>query len=104
MHTGLSIAELAAGGMLPPHVHSYEESFYLLSGQVVLSANDQSYRLGPGDYGCLKVGCAARLADGRIVRGTLAANGGTTAETTGDGTRYVFQEAGRIPADAPPLI
>src|SRR5215510_4363608 len=55
VHTGLSIAELAGGGLLPLHVHSYEESFYVLSGEGVASINGQPYRLGPGDYGCIKV-------------------------------------------------
>ena len=56
VHTALCVAELAAGGTLSPHVHSYEESFYVLSGHAIVSVNDRSYRLGPGDYGCLKVG------------------------------------------------
>ena len=36
VHTGLSIDELAPGGTLAPHVHSYEESFYVLAGEAVL--------------------------------------------------------------------
>ena len=52
----MSIAQLGAGGTLSPHVHSYEESFYILAGQAVLSIKDHSYLIGPGDYGCLKVG------------------------------------------------
>ena len=36
VHTGLSIDELAPGGTLPPHVHSYEESFYVLAGEAIL--------------------------------------------------------------------
>jgi quercetin dioxygenase-like cupin family protein len=56
VHTGLSIAQLGAGGTLSPHVHSYEEGFYILSGEVIAGINDQTYRLGPGDYGCIKVG------------------------------------------------
>jgi quercetin dioxygenase-like cupin family protein len=56
VHTGLSIAQLAPGGTLSPHVHSYEEGFYILGGQVILGINDRSYLLKPGDYGCLKVG------------------------------------------------
>jgi quercetin dioxygenase-like cupin family protein len=58
VHTGLSIAELAPGGTLAPHVHSYEESFYVLSGEAILKVNDQVYRVGPGDLGALKVGTA----------------------------------------------
>jgi len=56
VHTGLSVAQLEPGGWLAPHVHAYEVSFYLLSGQAIVSIGDQTYSLGPGDYGCLKVG------------------------------------------------
>ena len=42
VHTGLSIDELAPGGTLPPHVHSYEESFYLLSGEAILRVHDHT--------------------------------------------------------------
>jgi quercetin dioxygenase-like cupin family protein len=56
VHTGLAIAELAAGGTLAPHVHSYEESFYVLSGEAVIRVNEQGYRIGPGDLGVFKVG------------------------------------------------
>ena len=74
VHTGLTIAELAPGGMVAPHVHSYEESFYLLSGDAILRVNDSSYRLGPGDLGALKVGTvhawrAAGSATRRMWRG-----------------------------------
>ena len=57
VHTGLSIAELAPGGALSTHVHSYEEGFYILSGAAVMTIdNARTYVLGPGDYGALKVG------------------------------------------------
>jgi len=56
VHTGLSIDELAPGGTLAPHVHSYEEGFYVLSGEAIVSINDQAYRLRSGDYGVVKVG------------------------------------------------
>jgi quercetin dioxygenase-like cupin family protein len=56
VHTGLSIDELAAGGMLPPHVHSHEESFYLLSGEAILRVHDHTCRVRAGDFGVIKVG------------------------------------------------
>jgi quercetin dioxygenase-like cupin family protein len=56
VHTGLSIAQLAGGGNLSPHVHSYEEGFYILSGQALVAINGRTYRLVSGDYGCIKVG------------------------------------------------
>jgi quercetin dioxygenase-like cupin family protein len=54
--TGLSVCELAPGGTLDPHVHSFEEGFYVLSGDGVFACNDQAYRLTAGDYGVVKVG------------------------------------------------
>jgi quercetin dioxygenase-like cupin family protein len=54
--TGLSIAQLEPGGVLHPHVHSFEEGFYILSGQAVIVIGGESHLLGAGDYGCVKVG------------------------------------------------
>src|SRR5215467_9374552 len=54
--TGLSICELAPGGTLDPHVHSFEEGFYVLSGDAVFSCEGEAYRLITGDYGVVKVG------------------------------------------------
>jgi len=56
VHTGLSIAELEPGGVLDPHVHSFEEGFYLLEGEVVMAIGGQAVHLVPGDYGVIKVG------------------------------------------------
>jgi quercetin dioxygenase-like cupin family protein len=56
VHTGLTIAELRAGGRVDPHVHSFEEGFYILSGEAVVTLNGSSYLMGPGDYGVAKVG------------------------------------------------
>ena len=33
VHTGFVISELDPGGSLPWHVHSYEESFYVVTGR-----------------------------------------------------------------------
>jgi quercetin dioxygenase-like cupin family protein len=81
VHTGLSIAQLAACGTLAPHVHSYEEGFYILSGEVTAGINDQTYRLGPGDYGCIKVGTSHAWRNDastpvRWLAGTAAAEAG----------------------------
>ena len=56
VHTGLSIDQLAPGGTIDPHVHSFEEGVYILSGQPILTINAESYRLRPGDYAAVKVG------------------------------------------------
>lgn len=56
VHTGLSMCELAKGGTIDPHVHSFEEGFYVLSGTAVTSMNGEAYVLKAGDYGVAKVG------------------------------------------------
>jgi len=54
--TGLSINELAPGGRIDPHVHSFEESFYVLSGEALVVINGSSYHVSVGDYAAVKVG------------------------------------------------
>ncbi len=56
VHTGFGLSRLAAGGSVPAHVHSYEESLYVLEGQVVVQTPGEAARLGPGDYGLVPVG------------------------------------------------
>jgi quercetin dioxygenase-like cupin family protein len=56
VHTGLSMCELAPGGTIDPHVHSFEEGFYVLSGTAVAAMNGEAYSLKAGDYGVAKVG------------------------------------------------
>jgi mannose-6-phosphate isomerase-like protein (cupin superfamily) len=56
VHTGLSMNQLAASGTISPHLHSYEEGFYILEGEAVLSVADRTWHLGSGDFGAFKVG------------------------------------------------
>jgi quercetin dioxygenase-like cupin family protein len=56
VHTGLSMNELAAGGSIDPHVHAFEEGFYILGGEAIVTIGGTAYRLAAGDYGALKVG------------------------------------------------
>jgi quercetin dioxygenase-like cupin family protein len=61
VHTGFGLARIEPGGRLPAHVHSYEESVYVLAGEVVIQTADVAARLGPGDYGWIPVGVAHSL-------------------------------------------
>jgi len=56
VHTGLSIDQLAPGGTIDPHVHSFEEGVYILSGEPILTIGSETYQLRSGDYAALKVG------------------------------------------------
>lgn len=56
VHTGFGICELAPGGSLDAHVHSFEQSFFVLAGAAVLTTAEGSVRLTEGDYGVVPVG------------------------------------------------
>ena len=103
VHTGLSIDELAPGGTLPPHVHSYEESFYLLSGEAILRVHDQTFRVRPGDFGVIKVGTvhAWRAAGPTPVRWLQMAAPQPKPPSRERDTFFLRNES--APHDAPPL-
>ena len=52
----LSLDLIGAGGRLGGHVHSYEESFYLLEGSVELTIDGRAVRLEADDCGLVPVG------------------------------------------------
>ena len=55
VHTGFMISELDADGSLPWHVHSFEESFYLVFGTAVIDTAEGSFRISEGGYGVVPV-------------------------------------------------
>ena len=55
-HTGLTLVELAAGGSVDTHLHSFEGSFYVLEGEPVVYLDGRGVRLKPGACGALPVG------------------------------------------------
>jgi mannose-6-phosphate isomerase-like protein (cupin superfamily) len=55
VHTGFMISELDAGGEIPWHVHSFEESFYLVSGTGVIDTSEGSFRVSEGGYGVVPI-------------------------------------------------
>ncbi|MEU9171141.1 cupin domain-containing protein [Streptomyces sp. NPDC048420] len=55
-HTGFGVCELRPDGSVAAHVHSYEESFHILDGSVVLDVPEGAYLLEEGDYGLLPTG------------------------------------------------
>jgi mannose-6-phosphate isomerase-like protein (cupin superfamily) len=56
VHTGFALCDLEPGGALPTHVHSFEESFYVVAGSGVIASSDGAFTVGPGDYGFVPVG------------------------------------------------
>jgi mannose-6-phosphate isomerase-like protein (cupin superfamily) len=56
VHMGTGICTLAASGTIAPHIHSFEETFFILSGSVIVQIGDQAYSLGPGYFGLIGTG------------------------------------------------
>jgi quercetin dioxygenase-like cupin family protein len=54
-HTGLMLVELA-DGHVDSHLHSFESTFYVLSGEPVLYLDGRGVRLEPGACGAIPVG------------------------------------------------
>jgi quercetin dioxygenase-like cupin family protein len=56
VHQDFGICELDPGGVIEAHLHSFEESFSVLSGEVVCHTHEGAFRLRDGDYGVVPVG------------------------------------------------
>jgi quercetin dioxygenase-like cupin family protein len=56
VHTGFGIATLDPGGRIDAHVHSFEQSCFLLEGEAILQTTEGAFLLRPGDYGMVPVG------------------------------------------------
>jgi quercetin dioxygenase-like cupin family protein len=54
VHTGFGLNTLE--GSIDTHVHSFEESFFMTSGSVILHTPEASVLVEPGDYGIIPVG------------------------------------------------
>ena len=51
VHQEFSICELDPGGSIDAHIHSFEESLYVLEGQLICETGDGAFALEEGDYG-----------------------------------------------------
>lgn len=61
VHTGFGVNHLEPGGTIDQHLHSFEESFYVMSGEVVVETVEGAVLLRPGDYGVIPVGSPHRF-------------------------------------------
>lgn len=55
---GFSACALSAEGRIEEHVHSFEESFFVLDGRIQLEMHGEAVELGPGNCGVIPVGVA----------------------------------------------
>lgn len=56
VHMGTGICFLDTGGSIEPHLHSFEESFYVLEGNLSVQIGDQTHSVGPGNFGLIPTG------------------------------------------------
>jgi mannose-6-phosphate isomerase-like protein (cupin superfamily) len=56
VHMGTGVCFLDPGGAIQPHLHSFEESFYILEGSVLAQIGDKTHSLGPGNFGLIPTG------------------------------------------------
>ncbi len=56
VHMGAGICYLDAQGLIQPHLHSFEESIYVLDGELIVQIGDQAYSLSPGHFGLIGTG------------------------------------------------
>ena len=70
VHMGTGICYLDANGSIQPHLHSFEESFYILEGNVIAQIGDQAHLLSPGHFALISTGVkhAFRNASGQPIR------------------------------------
>jgi quercetin dioxygenase-like cupin family protein len=64
VHTELAVGALTPGGWLQRHFHSFEESLYVLGGELLLEIDGHHHRLVAGDYALLPVGTWHALGNG----------------------------------------
>ncbi|OFZ99514.1 MAG: hypothetical protein A3H35_18275 [Betaproteobacteria bacterium RIFCSPLOWO2_02_FULL_62_17] len=56
VHMGVGLCELGSRGRIDTHLHSFEESFYVLEGEPVLILDGRACPLSPGACGLIPVG------------------------------------------------
>ena len=92
VHTGFALGRLDPGTALPSHVHSYEESLYVMSGEVVVQTAGEAVRLGPGDYGLIPVGVSHSLRNDGSARVQWARMSAPAPRAAYDSDTYVVPE------------
>jgi mannose-6-phosphate isomerase-like protein (cupin superfamily) len=58
VHMGTGICYLDPDGTISTHLHSFEESFYILEGELIIQIGEQAHQVGPGNFGLISTGVA----------------------------------------------
>ena len=56
VHMGVGICYLEPNGYIRRHLHSFEESFYILEGTAEVQIGEKNHTLGPGHFGLISTG------------------------------------------------
>jgi quercetin dioxygenase-like cupin family protein len=56
VHMGVGVCQLDPAGRIDPHLHSFEESFYVLEGIVTVEFGGKPQQLQAGDFGLISTG------------------------------------------------
>lgn len=91
VHTGFSVCELAPGGRLPAHVHSFEESFHVVEGEGIVETAEGAYRVRPGDYGLFPVGTPHRWSNDGVMAVRWAQMQSPLPRERHDGDTYLVE-------------
>jgi mannose-6-phosphate isomerase-like protein (cupin superfamily) len=103
VHMGTGVCFLEPGGVIQPHLHSFEESFYILEGSVIAQIGEQRYALGSGHFGLIGTGVrhAWRNVGGKPAR-WLEMQAPQPRPMDAQAGRDTFFVDGDIPAQATP--
>ena len=63
VHTEIAIGSFQGGGWLCRHFHSFEESLYVLGGELLLEIDGTVHRLHKGDFALVPIGVQHTLAN-----------------------------------------
>src|SRR4051794_17347439 len=63
VHTDLAAIGLQPGGWLAPHVHSFEEALYVLTGELLVDLGGRVHRLVGGDFALIPTGLRHALGN-----------------------------------------
>jgi quercetin dioxygenase-like cupin family protein len=101
VHTGFGLSEFDGGGSVDAHVHAYEESLFVLEGELILQTAGAAVALGPGDYGMIPVGLPHSLRNrtSRAARSVVMSAPQPRSHHDGD-TYFVAALAETTPASA----
>lgn len=103
VHTGFGIVEFEPGGSVDWHVHSFEESVYVIEGELTMHTSDVSVRLRPGDYGLIPIAQQHALANDGADMVRLAALSTPQPRAAHGGDTYFVSplpERDPVPVDA----